>query len=293
MSEQNNKSGLIAIIAVIIIALVGAGVYFTKFAKQDASVLPPVTTEEQAAVEPVTPTPEEGPIVEGEVPPQPDTPINEVVVETKKLDIPATEAAAPEVQAAAPTSSNPEVEKMMAPRFIGSPTAPVKVTEYSSLGCGHCAAFHKDMLPSFKEKFVDTGRVQLTFKEFPLNAPALDASMILRCMPEDKFMSFMDLLFTEQQNWAYKEEYKDTLRQYAKLAGMSDEQFDGCLANKDLKERLVAETKHASEAYKVASTPSFVINDGKKTVVGHQPLDFFEKAFDEVSPPTAAPAAGQ
>ena len=291
MSEQNSKSGLIAVIAVVILALVGAGVYFTKFGKQDAAPLPPVTTEEQAAADPVAPAPE-GPIVEGEVPPQPDTPVNEVVVETKKLDMPATETAAPAEQAAA-VVSNPDVEKMMTPRFIGSPTAPVKVVEYASLGCGHCAAFHKDMLPAFKEKFVDTGRVQLTFKEFPLNAPALDATMILRCIPDDKYMSFMDLLFTEQENWAYKEDYKAPLRQYAKLAGMSDAQFDSCLDNKNLKERIVADTKLASDKYKVASTPSFVVNDGAKLVVGHQPLEFFEKTFDEVSPPTVTPATGQ
>lgn len=291
MSEQNNKSGLLVIAVVILVALIGAGVYFTKAGKV-SEPLPPVTTEE-AAVQPTTPTPE-GPIVEGEVPPQPETPTN-VVVETKKLDVPATETAepaAPETAAAAPT--DPSVAAMMADRSIGSPTAPIKVTEYSSLNCGHCAAFHKETLEKFKTEFVDTGKVQLTFKEFPLNPAALDASQILRCMPEDKFVSFMGLLFEQQENWAYKTEYKEALRQNAKLAGMSDADFDKCLANDKLKEAIVANMKAASDKYKIQSTPSFVVDDGKKTIVGNQPIEFFEKTFNELNTPTVAdPAAGQ
>lgn len=289
MSEQNNKSPVMIIALVVVIALIAVGAYFSIAGKKTDTTAPQTAETTTPAGEDSAMTSDE-PAVTGEVPPQPETPEN-VVVETKKLEVPgAEETPAPaEEVAAAPASG--DLAAMMAPRSIGKASAPIKVTEWSSLTCGHCAHFHKDVFPTFKEKFIDTGKVQLTFKEFPLNPPALDASQILRCMPEDKFVSFMNLLFEEQDNWAFKADYKDSLRQSAKLAGMSDEQFDKCLANTELKNRIVADMKTAGDKYKIQSTPSFVVNDGKDVVVGVQPIEFFEKTFDKVSGGASAPAA--
>ena len=288
MSDQNNKSGLV-IVAVVVALALAAAAYFFLAPKADKAADPLAVEATQSP----DAAPEE-PIVTGEVPPQPETPQN-VVVETKQLDI-TEEPKAEETPAAAVEAdikSSPDVARMMGTRSIGSKDAPIKVTEYSSLTCSHCAHFHKDEFATFKAKFVDTGKVELIFKEFPLNPPALDASQILRCMPEDKFVSFMTLLFDTQDNWAYKPEYKDILRQNAKLAGMNDADFDACLANTELKERIVADMKAASTKYKIQSTPSFIVNDGEKTVVGVQPIEFFEKTFSELkgAAPATAPAA--
>ncbi len=280
--DKKNSTGLIVVILLLLVAAAG-GYYYTQVMNKGAA---PVTTEEAATNDPAA-LPDE-PIVTGEVPPQPETPKNDIVVETKKLELPGTTETAP-AEAAPVATDNPTVDAMMGKRSIGNPNAPIKVVEYSSLTCGHCAHFHKSSYEEFKTKFVDTGRVELIFKEYPLNPPALDASQILRCMPEDKFVSFMSLLFDQQDVWAYKPDYKDALRQNAKLAGMSDEQFDACLANTDLKNRIVADMKAASDKYKIQSTPSFVVNDGKKVIMGNQPMSFFESSFAEVG--GAAPAA--
>lgn len=289
MSDENKKSGL-AIALVALLVVLGAGAYF--FAKNKTAPVegPTLTTE-------ATTDQSSEPIVTGEVPPQPETPQN-VVVETKQLAIPGEEQAAPTTQLAeesARTYATPEVTRMMTKRSIGNPNAPIKITEYASLTCSHCAHFHNDQFADFKSKFIDTNQVELTFKEFPLNAPAVDASMVLRCMPEDKYVSFMSLLYSTQDKWAYQPEYKDLLRQNAKLAGMSDADFDACLANNDLKEAIVGDMKHASDAYKIQSTPSFVINNGQKTLVGAQPNEMFEKTFSELklSAIPAAPAPAE
>lgn len=280
--DKKNSTGLI-VVALVLLALGAGAVYYSQVMKKDGV---PSATEETTANTPAA-VPDE-PIVTGEIPPQPETPRNDIVVETKTLDIPGSETAPAE--AVATTTSNPTVDAMMGKRSIGSPDAPIKVVEYSSLTCGHCAMFHKSSYEEFKTRFVDTGRVELIFKEYPLNPPALDASQILRCMPEDKFVSFMSLLFDQQDAWAFKPDYKDALRQNAKLAGMSDEQFDACLANTDLKNRIVADMKAASDKFKIQSTPSFVVNDGQKVVMGNQPMTFFEATFLEVGG-AAAPAA--
>ena len=282
MSKRNNKSAAILVALVLLLAFLGAGIYY--------SVVERAETLSQTAEQTAAPAPEE-PIVEGEVPPQPETPTNTTVAETSTPEASAAPVGEQPAETAAPAVSTPSVYAMMSVRTIGDLNAPIKIVEYSSLTCSHCASFHKETLAALKQKFIDTGKVQMTFKEFPLNQPAMDASQILRCMPADKFVSFMNLLFEQQESWAYKEDYKDSLRQNARLAGMSDEQFDACLANTELKNRIAADMKAASDKYKIQSTPSFIINDGQKIIAGDQPLEFFEKSFDEVTSPSApAPA---
>ncbi|WP_163274977.1 thioredoxin domain-containing protein, partial [Enterobacter hormaechei] len=53
--------------------------------------------------------------------------------------------------------------------------------EYASLTCGHCAHFHTTILPGLKEKYIDTGKVKLVFREFPLNQLDLAAYIFARC----------------------------------------------------------------------------------------------------------------
>ncbi len=274
MEDLNKKkSSATSIIAIVIVALL-IGVAAYMFTKQKAQA--PQTAPEMAQTE-EAPAPENTATA-------PEEPAAPVVVETKKLDIPSVETQPPSA-----TNTDPAIVAMMAPRSVGDVNAPVKITEYSSLTCSHCGAFHRETFNKLKAEFIDTGKVQMIFKEFPLNQPAMDASQILRCMPEDKFVSFMDLLFQEQDKWAFNANYKDILRQNAKLAGMSDETFDACLANNALKEAILGDMKAAGEQYKVQSTPSFVINGGK-VLVGNQPVEEFAKAINEV-PSAPAPAS--
>jgi protein-disulfide isomerase len=277
------KSGGAILGLLLVIVLIAAIAFFFLKPKDETAPSP----EEQAQIE--APVDTNAPAVTEET--TADEQTNSVVVETKSLAIDeAGKQKAAEILAALP--KDPAVDAMMSPRTIGDPNAPVKITEYSSLTCGHCAHFHKESLAQFKKEFIETGKVQLTYQEFPLNQPALDASMILRCLPEDKYLGFMDLLFTEQENWAFAADYKDKLRQNAKLAGMSDEDFDACLGNDNLRKRLVAEMQAASEQFKIQSTPSFVINEGQRVLIGNQPLTTFAEAIEQASanPAVTAPA---
>ena len=167
-------------------------------------------------------------------------------------------------------------------RAIGDPNAPITLVEYSSLSCGHCAQFHKTTLTAIKEQYVDTGKVYMIFREFPLNRSAIDASKVLRCMPEDKYYSFMNLLFDTQDQWAFSGDYLNKLKQNAKLAGLSEEQIDTCLADTDIEEKLATSLKIGSEKYGVRSTPSFVVNAGERLISGNQRLSFFTKIFDDL-----------
>ena len=74
---------------------------------------------------------------------------------------------------------------------------------------------------------------------------------------------------------------------------MSEEQIDSCLNNKDLENRIIGDMKAGSEKYKVESTPTFIVNDGAKTIVGHQPITFFEETFNGILTGKTAPASDE
>ena len=82
---------------------------------------------------------------------------------------------------------------------MGNANAPVTIVEYASMTCGHCANFHNKILPVLKEKYIDTGKVRLVFREFPLDERAALASMMARCAGGD---SSAPMLVAASQNLA-------------------------------------------------------------------------------------------
>ncbi len=188
----------------------------------------------------------------------------------------------------ATTAANVDVAKVMGPRGLGDPNAPVKLVEFFSLTCSHCANFHNITLPQIKE-YIDRGEVYLEFHEFPLNAPALRASMVARCLPEDKYYGYISLLFKTQDTWTTNPDYMTALRQNAKLAGMSDESFDACVANNALQLAIGEQMQEATSKWQIESTPTFIVNGGQDKISGAQPAYEFERVFRAVSGGKVAP----
>lgn len=172
-----------------------------------------------------------------------------------------------------------DLVEAMAPRAIGDPNAPIKMAELASLTCGHCAHFHERTFPDIVAKYVDTGKVYLEFYDFPLDKYALQGNVVARCLPKDRYVSFIGLLFKNQQRWA-GEEGLAFLKQNAALAGLSGEAFDACVANKDLQTHVAKIRQYFGGRWDIKSTPTFVFNDGEEKLVGAQPLENFEKIIN-------------
>lgn len=170
-------------------------------------------------------------------------------------------------------------DPLFSERGIGDPSAPVIMQEFSSLTCSHCGDFHKKTLPKLKEKYIDTGKLYLIFRDFPLNAPAMHASMAARCLPENRYAPFIQVLFENQDHWAYGVDYLKYLRQQSQLAGLSAEQFAECLQNVKLQEAIIASIQQGKERWNISSTPTFVLNDST-LINGAASLDSFEKSID-------------
>ena len=148
-------------------------------------------------------------------------------------------------------------------RVLGNPAAPITIIEYASLTCPHCAHFANDVLPELKREWIDTGKAKLVLRDFPLDGPALRAAMIARCAPPDRFYAFADTLFASQDKWATTKDYREALARLAKLGGMGKDEFEACLNNTTLENRIVEQRLVASQELDINSTPTFFINGSK------------------------------
>jgi protein-disulfide isomerase len=145
-------------------------------------------------------------------------------------------------------------------RILGKADAPVTIVEYASLTCPHCAHFDIDVLPKLKAKWIDTGKARLILRDYPLDEPAMRAAMVARCAPADKFYPFIDTLFHDQQQWVMSKDYKAALQRLALLGGMSKSEFDACLANKSVEDKVLQSRVNATQQLAVEATPTFFIN---------------------------------
>ena len=166
---------------------------------------------------------------------------------------------------------------------LGMPDAPITIVEYASLTCPHCAEFDRDTLPKIKEKWIDTGKAKLVFRDFPLDGLALRAAMLARCAPPDRYFGYIDVLFHSQNNWARADDPILALSRIARLGGMSDQQFQACMSNEELQRSVAASRQTAEKDYGVESTPTFFLN-GTMMKPGALPFNDFDQALTAAQP---------
>lgn len=179
-------------------------------------------------------------------------------------------------------TTTPNAELMAPPplpdMWMGSAAAPVTVIEYASMDCSHCAAFHAETWPTLKSKYIDTGKVRFVLREFPLDPLAAAAFMLARCEGPDKRNAVVDLLFDQQQSWAYTDKPLEALRNALRLTGMNQAQFDTCLKDQKLQDQVYAVSDRGSKTFGVTATPTFFVNGEK--VIGEVTEQSLAKLLD-------------
>jgi len=182
---------------------------------------------------------------------------------------------------AQPAAADPRLSE----RAIGRPDAPVRVLEYFSLTCSHCASFHRDTLPQVKQKLVETGAVRFVYRDFPLDRLALAAAVVARSMPAERYEPFVGALLAAQDRWAFNRsaDPMEELSKMAALAGMARLQFDAALRDEALARAIMEGVQAAEREHGVRSTPSFVFGpDGRsKTQAGAVGFERFQQLVEE------------
>ena len=146
---------------------------------------------------------------------------------------------------------------------LGNPKAKVVLIEYAAPRCPHCAHFNEETFPPLKANYIDTGKVLYVFRVLPLGAGDGVAEKLARCLPRDKYFSFMDRLFRTQREWNDEFGVTDVrggLLKQAQASGMTEAQFDSCLADTKRDAIINQVAQDGVTRYGLNSTPSLVIN---------------------------------
>jgi protein-disulfide isomerase len=166
---------------------------------------------------------------------------------------------------------------------LGDPNAPVKIIEYSSLTCPHCANFHTQTWPTIKAQYVDTGKVHITLREVYFDQFGLWASMIARCGGPEAFHTQVETFFAKQAEWVRAQDIVAELQRIGRLNGLSAERMQACLRDEGLMTRLVEDFQANTTRDAVKSTPTFIING--ETHTGTMSVAAFSALIDKHLPP--------
>jgi protein-disulfide isomerase len=164
---------------------------------------------------------------------------------------------------------------------MGPDTAKVTVAEYASVGCPICARWYEDVWPTFKSKYIDTGRVKFVSKEMLVGAGAevavaANGFLLARCAGKDKYFAVTDAIYKSQAE-AFNDP-RGVLLAIAKSVGMPEDQFNKCVEDKAAIQALNDRVERHNRKDGVDSTPTFIVN-GQKLEPGYHPIEDLDAAI--------------
>ena len=170
----------------------------------------------------------------------------------------------------------------------GNPDAPITIVEFSDYQCPFCARFYAQTLPLLLEEYIDEGKVNLVYRDFPvqrIHPNALSAAAAAECADDQgKYWEYHDTLFEKQNAWAKLDSNSaiSTFSQFATEIELEQQQFDNCLESGKYLEEVQADFSDGKN-YQVTGTPGFFIGNediGFVKIIGAKPYDDFKKIID-------------
>lgn len=160
---------------------------------------------------------------------------------------------------------------------LGEKNAPVTMVEFSDFQCPFCGQFEKNTFPGIKKEYIDTGKVKLVYRDFPLtniHPYAQKAAEASECADEQgKYWKYHDKLFENQDALTV-----DDLKKYADDLNLNNNKFEKCLDSDAMKDEIQKDMSDG-ESYGVTGTPAFFING--VILEGAQPFENFKKIIDD------------
>jgi protein-disulfide isomerase len=182
----------------------------------------------------------------------------------------------PVVAPTAPEPANVDMAKLLDDDAVnGDKDAPVTIVEFSDYECPFCARFFDQTYSQIKEKYIDTGKVKLIFRDFPLSfhTQAQKAAEAAECAGEQgKYYDMHDKLFAEGVAGGVA-----SFKGYAKSLGLDTAKFDSCLDNGDMASEVQKDFLDGQQAG-VQGTPGFFVNG--VPISGAQPFSVFEQVIE-------------
>lgn len=167
---------------------------------------------------------------------------------------------------------------------LGNPRAKVRLVEYLSYTCSHCAQFAEDAFGPLKRDYIAKGLVALELRNLIRDQFDLTAALLARCGGPSRVFQLTEDILARQEVWVaegqvivirQEAQWKSMplarqlqtlakgsgLLQMAQARGLAPAQANACLASEQMNKTLLAMTNDAVENRKISGTPSFLIND--------------------------------
>ena len=169
--------------------------------------------------------------------------------------------------------------------IMGNPSAPITIVEWGDYQCTFCYKFHQSSKDALIEEYVNTGRINFVFRDFPLNgSDSVLAAQASYCADDQgKYWEYHDEIY---KNWAGERTgwvTRQSLDQFANTVGLDLIQFSKCLDDKKYQQRVLENEKFGVKIG-IKATPSFLIFNNEKItkVEGNQPFSVFRQVIDAI-----------
>jgi len=169
--------------------------------------------------------------------------------------------------------------------IMGNPNAPITIVEWGDYQCTFCYKFHQSSKNTLIEEYVNTGRINFVFRDFPLNgSDSVLAAQASYCADDQgKYWEYHDEIY---KNWAGERTgwvTRQSLDQFANTVGLDLVQFNKCLDDKKYQQRVLENEKFGVKIG-IKATPSFLIFNNEKItkVEGNQPFSVFRQVIDTI-----------
>ena len=167
--------------------------------------------------------------------------------------------------------------------ILGNPSAPITILEWGDYQCTYCYRFHDTTLNSLEETYIKTGKVNLVFKDFPLNGPdsVLAAEASYCANDQGRYWEYHNELY---KNWGGERTGWITswsLNAFASTVGLNLEQFNRCLDEHKYQDKVNLLYQNGKDLG-IDATPSFLVFNDEKIIKirGNQPLETFLRTID-------------
>jgi len=168
--------------------------------------------------------------------------------------------------------------------LLGDPSAKVTIVEFGDYQCTYCHLFHENTNDALLQQYVNTGKANFVFRDFPLNGPdsVLAAEASYCAGDQGKYWQYHDELYN---NWAGERTgwvNQKSLDKFATTVGLDLGTFDKCLSSNTYEQKVMDNQKFG-ENIGIDGTPSFIIFSGTQItkIVGAQPLTQFQQTIDK------------
>jgi protein-disulfide isomerase len=170
---------------------------------------------------------------------------------------------------------------------LGSANAKVTMVEFGDFQCPFCKQYYQQNFAQIKSQYIDTGKVKLIFRDFPLTQIHVNAQIAAEAAEcanqQGKFWPYHDILYTDGQSdgtdldKASLEKYADQLGLNSGTFGFGKNKFNQCLESNATLPIVQADQAEGTKDG-VTGTPTFFING--VSIVGAEPLSSFQAALD-------------